>query len=342
MANPYTEVSISNYNANPPTDDGSETSDNQITWAKGKTKLTDPIKTAFESTQTNLTTAFGKLPFSDKVSVSGAHNQAAGDRGKMYDCTNSPTITLLAATTAGAGFTFGVVNTGAGTVTLDGSGSETINGSTTLNLLPGESGMFVCDGSNWVGMAVTLAELGVTSTAAELNILDGATLTLAELNQLDESARTVSGYQSGAITYINQPSVLLSVESALTEDTWETVGPTSSGAANVWTALDDAPTGVKAYIIRCVLQVSGSASGSLYGLRVWAVKNGDTENTDFTTMRAADRFRNSTGSSETWQWAGEFIVECDASGLIDLKWSSDYGVTPTSPTVNFYLSGFIV
>lgn len=63
--NPYTEVTITGYNTNPPPDDGSETSDNEITWAKHKTKLSDPLKTAIETTQSNITTAFDSTPNTD-------------------------------------------------------------------------------------------------------------------------------------------------------------------------------------------------------------------------------------------------------------------------------------
>jgi microcystin-dependent protein len=53
----YTEVSVSGYNSSPPPDDGSTGSDNEITWSGIKTKLTDPIKTAFDTCQDNITIA---------------------------------------------------------------------------------------------------------------------------------------------------------------------------------------------------------------------------------------------------------------------------------------------
>lgn len=52
----YTEVSVSGYNASPPPDDGSAGADNEVTWSGIKTKLADPLKTAIDSTQTNITT----------------------------------------------------------------------------------------------------------------------------------------------------------------------------------------------------------------------------------------------------------------------------------------------
>lgn len=58
MANPYTSVSISGYNANPPSDDGTQASQNEVQWSKHKTKLGDPLKTAIETINTNVSSAF--------------------------------------------------------------------------------------------------------------------------------------------------------------------------------------------------------------------------------------------------------------------------------------------
>lgn len=61
------------------------------------------------------------------------------------------TITLLAAATAGDGFQMTIKKLGTtGTVTLDGNGSETIDGELTLDILVQYNSVtLVCDGSNW-------------------------------------------------------------------------------------------------------------------------------------------------------------------------------------------------
>tara|TARA_R110000824_G_scaffold56012_1_gene153746 strand:- start:579 stop:1211 length:633 start_codon:yes stop_codon:yes gene_type:complete len=53
----YTPVTITGYNTSPPPDDGSTGTNNQLTWAKHKDKLGDPIKTAVESINTNVASA---------------------------------------------------------------------------------------------------------------------------------------------------------------------------------------------------------------------------------------------------------------------------------------------
>lgn len=50
--NPYASQSISGYNASPPPDDDSTGSDNQVEWAKHKTKIGDPVKNLSEAIDT--------------------------------------------------------------------------------------------------------------------------------------------------------------------------------------------------------------------------------------------------------------------------------------------------
>ena len=61
----YSSVTVSNYNQTPPSDDGSQTSANKAKWATIKTKLSDPLKTAIESINTNVASAFSGLDASE-------------------------------------------------------------------------------------------------------------------------------------------------------------------------------------------------------------------------------------------------------------------------------------
>jgi len=156
MSNPYTSQSISGYNSSPPSDDGSQNSTNEITWAKHKTKLADPVKTLSEAINTELLSAFASL-FGGNISThSTAYTVVAGDRGKFLSVTGTTTITLLDISTAGTGFPIAIVNTGAGTVTVDGDSAETINGAATVSLGPGACVILTTDGTTgWVGSVST-------------------------------------------------------------------------------------------------------------------------------------------------------------------------------------------
>ena len=132
----YTGVSISGYNATPPSDDGTVSESNKVKWSTEKTKLTDPLKTAIESINTNLVSAFDVSPaalttnttletshYGDPVQVSGA----------------GVTLTLTDAATLGAGWYCEVINTDStNTVTIGrATGADTINGTAAnISLLP--------------------------------------------------------------------------------------------------------------------------------------------------------------------------------------------------------------
>lgn len=151
MANPYTSVSISGYNASPPADDGTEVDSNKLNWVKHKTKLADPIKTLAEAMDVNILAAFVKR-FSNTITSHAAdYTMVAGDEGKVLSFTGTRTFTLLAAATVGAGFNSIVHNAGTGVITIDGNGSETIDGEITLTINNQyDTVIITCDGSNWL------------------------------------------------------------------------------------------------------------------------------------------------------------------------------------------------
>jgi len=81
----------------------------------------------------------------------GAYTVVSGDLGEIINCTaNTFTVSLTAAATLGSGFNCWVWNTGAGAITIDPNGAETIDGRTTLVLQQGEGTQIVCDGTNWL------------------------------------------------------------------------------------------------------------------------------------------------------------------------------------------------
>lgn len=146
---PYTDVTVLNYNSNPPADDGTEVPSNEVTWDKHKAKLGDPLKTAIESVNTNLGSAVDKLS-GGITSVSNDYTVLAGDQGKTIVMTAAAkTITTLAAATAGSPFRFWISNTSSGDCTLDGNAAETIDGALTVTIPSGRGLMVETDGSNW-------------------------------------------------------------------------------------------------------------------------------------------------------------------------------------------------
>lgn len=91
------------------------------------------------------------------LQVLGAATQArvsaftvqASDRGDVMWCSGSFTVSLTAAAILQDGFSFGIVNTGTGSIVIDPAGGETIDGLATRTLTPGQSAVVITDGANW-------------------------------------------------------------------------------------------------------------------------------------------------------------------------------------------------
>lgn len=84
------------------------------------------------------------------VSKTGAYTVVAADKGLAILASNgSWTLTLTAVATLGDGFYVAVINTGAGTITIDANAAETIDGATTVTVAAGQSLVLYCTGSLW-------------------------------------------------------------------------------------------------------------------------------------------------------------------------------------------------
>lgn len=109
MGTKYSTVTVTSYNASPPADDGSQSASNQITWAKHKTKLGDPLKTAIEAIDTALVAALNE----SSLAKTDTYTVTAAEHAKTIEVTTASAgcdIILLDAATAAAGFWVNVLN----------------------------------------------------------------------------------------------------------------------------------------------------------------------------------------------------------------------------------------
>ena len=200
VANPYTAPTLSGYNANPPADDGSAVAANQLEWAKHKDKIGDPLKTYAEAISANVTTAFASRWLNGVSSKASPYTVATSDEGKLFLVSSATTITLLAAGTAGDGFSIVVFNTNTDTdeVTIDGDGSETINGQTTW-LLGGQSAIqLTCDGSNWHGTVMNARGTLAKTSAYTAKESDHGKVILADASSAGFTVTLLAAATAGA------------------------------------------------------------------------------------------------------------------------------------------------
>lgn len=117
-----------------------------ITYGTGSS-ASDSAALAGYGTKATATTLSTKMAVTTK---SANWTVATTDRAQLFTVTSGTvTCTLPGAATAGDDFFFAVRNSGTGTVTIDGDGSETIDGATTKALAPDESAWVVCSGTAW-------------------------------------------------------------------------------------------------------------------------------------------------------------------------------------------------
>jgi len=116
----------------------------------------------------------------------GPRTVLATDRASalVWNGTGTGTLNLLSAATAGNNFFIAVRNSGGGDLTVDAAGSETIDGTATLLLRPGESTNILTDGLTWYTLG--LGQDAVFAFDYTSITVTGGTYTLAgsELNRI--------------------------------------------------------------------------------------------------------------------------------------------------------------
>lgn len=242
---------------------------------------------------------------------SGAYTIVAGDNGQTIVGTHATaqTITLLAAATAGDEFKLAIHAGGTGDVTISG----TIGGVASIILKPGETEYITCNGSVYEGFFCPAYK--------------------AE----------VSGYTKGRVIQIDaDPGVdttQLSVSGTVTVATWESVGPTGSGATNIWTAMDSIPNDAKHVILKTEIVITGNTNNSTYTTYFFGRPAGSASAAGNITRRAQAQVTNRSGSSEADANMVLVFIPLDNNKIMELRWE-EYGTSPTT-TIIAYLTGWV-
>lgn len=132
----------------------------------------------------------------------------------------------------------------------------------------------------------------------------------------------------------------LDIDANLANSAWESIGPTGSGADNIWPALDMVPsdaTRIKIRILATCTQ-SGGTPGNGVSFNVYVRKHGSSQ-------AAANKNRVSQGGgsidgngNNKGYSNNEITVPIDTSGpFFDMQWTSSY---TTSNAIEMYLIGY--
>lgn len=153
---------------------------------------------------------------------------------------------------------------------------------------------------------------------------------------------TVSGFVSGGRIYRHEGggnSTALSVSADITESSFESVGPTGSGATNIWTPMDGISSGARIAIISIWMNAVGDEGGSDVELNAYARMTGSSVSAGNENSICMHRFANNNltvppeGGVQM-----EAMVPLDSSRRFDATWS---GLNDASREVLFYLRGFV-
>ena len=118
---------------------------------------------------------------------------------------------------------------------------------------------------------------------------------------------------------------------------FESVGPTGSGATNIWTELDDVPASAKGVILALDLTGVSNASGTVL-IELYA-RPGDVSWAVAAGSRVAWLSDNASAGAQTYSSHTEIVIPIDSS---DLTFDLAYSTTNTSSSsTNMYYRGFI-
>jgi len=205
--------------------------------------------------------------------------------------------------------------------TMSGTKANKIAGATAGNLLEQDASGDIVDS-------------GIDS-----DNLDGLTgVVETRLASLEPTAAVTNHVRSGYMQVIDGSQVIAAFDwkTAIgSASSWETFGPTGSGATNIYDELDDIPSTANAIILASEMEMtlSGASQGDA---NLYAALNGITGTINSGTSKQTLNWESDSG--DTVGTVTQFIVPCDGSQIFQMAWAV---TNSTIGTGNLYYRGFI-
>lgn len=227
----YTKPTISGYNANPPPNDGSQVSTNEITWDKHKDKLGDPLRAYADAINNAVESGFNKRIFHGVLSVSGNYNVTAADVGRLLVLSNNINVFLPSAGDVGAGYCVVMRNTDQTAQVLP-SGAETINGTSILAMQPYRFAILVSDGSDWQALASPVKAHFLRQNASPITLTGVGVTTITSVS--------ITGLLQGDIIHVSAECGV--DKGATADDTFIAIQKTAGTAVIAFPATSNEPS----------------------------------------------------------------------------------------------------
>lgn len=206
---------------------------------------------------------------------------------------------------------------------IDSGVTLTINGSIIAGNYQIFSGSGTVDISGWTG-GLLLPDWDTGQISGTTPSVDGIPIILG------------GEFVSNSNGNPNISDTVFAVDSVVAETAWESIGPTDSGADNIWTAMDSIPAGVDWVRLYAVAYGSnGSASINLY-IYAYARETGGSQATgsDNRILRAYGRTDGS--GYENIGDTAEITIPLDSSLRFDVYWNGN----ATAESVDLRLVGW--
>jgi hypothetical protein len=177
------------------------------------------------------------------------------------------------------------------------------------------------------------AEDNIATLDATGNLQDGGMTIQEAIDSVDFSEPAITGFVSGDILYLHEDGGMSSeidVDAIIADGgAFESFGPTSAGATNTWTAMNDLPAGTRCVLLGyyCTASGAGEVTLQLYGRRT-----GQSDAIGVDTTIDFDKNANAV------TLVGQYWQPLDTSRRFDFT----YAISgESSQDLRLYLKGFM-
>ena len=187
-----------------------------------------------------------------------------------------------------------------------------IEGEGTITLRPGDGVHIVRGTTRWSALG-----------AFREDVVGGTTFTPRRFSYFSEEV-----YEQGANW--------TTITSDVAEATWETVGPTGSGADNIWDALDDIP-GLKGFVLISATAICSGTSAGEASVFLSVRENGGSLGFADREVVVAKGYVLASGATQV-ESRSQRAVPIDSNGIFEIYWDAD--ANNSSTTIRATIAGF--